>query len=216
MLLLFNIQTILATENADIRFPFDRYKDEDWDIEHVRSKASKSVTVNHRHAWCADMLEYLTGVNGTYSDNGDRDGKKFSELQIQAISEMSHDENKKLAIKILELFSTDVISDDIFEKVYNEVSVLFGENIDPENIDSISNLALLDSATNRSYKNAMFPIKRKKIIENDMNGIFVPICTKNLFLKLYSMRMADLLYWTADDARNYLNAIKKTLHEYLT
>ena len=51
--------------------------------------------------------------------------------------------------------------------------------------DNISNLALLDDETNRGYGNAMFFIKRKKIIENDKQGIFVPICTKNVFLKYY-------------------------------
>jgi hypothetical protein len=61
----------------------------------------------------------------------------------------------------------------------------------------------------------MFPIKRKKIIDNDMNGIFVPICTRNLFLKSYSRKMSDLLYWKANDASDYLAGIKRTIKEFL-
>ena len=61
----------------------------------------------------------------------------------------------------------------------------------------------------------MFPIKRKRIIENDKNGIFVPIATKNLFLKFYSKKMGDVMYWNGDDAKDYIESIKLTLKEYL-
>ena len=77
-------------------------------------------------------------------------------------------------------------------------------------------MALLDSTTNRSYGNSFFPIKRKRIIENDSKGIFVPIATKNLFLKYYSKKLGDVMYWNNDDAKDYLDAIKITLKDYLT
>jgi len=73
----------------------------------------------------------------------------------------------------------------------------------------------LDAATNRSYGNSFFPIKRKRIIENDKNGIFVPIATKNLFLKYYSKKMGEIMYWSSNDADNYLAAIKATLEDFL-
>ena len=82
-------------------------------------------------------------------------------------------------------------------------------------MDSIGNLALLDAATNRSYKNAMFPIKRKRNIQNDMNGIFVPICTKNVFLKFYSKKLGEVMYWNESDADDYVKAIQEVLSEYL-
>lgn len=61
----------------------------------------------------------------------------------------------------------------------------------------------------------MFPIKRKRIIQNDKNGIFVPIATKNLFLKFYSKKMGDVMYWKSTDAENYIESIKQTLKAYL-
>ena len=79
----------------------------------------------------------------------------------------------------------------------------------------MKNLALLDSSTNRSYKNAMFPIKRKRIIHNDGRGVFVPICTKNAFLKYYSTSLGEVMYWQEADARDYLAAMKEVLKEYL-
>ncbi|MBN3253734.1 DUF1524 domain-containing protein [Pectobacterium brasiliense] len=81
--------------------------------------------------------------------------------------------------------------------------------------DGLGNLALLDSSTNRSYKNALFPIKRARIIDNDKQGIFVPICTKNVFLKYYSQSVTELINWSESDAKDYQKAIGQTLKEYL-
>ena len=82
-------------------------------------------------------------------------------------------------------------------------------------VDNLGNLVLLDVTTNRSYKNAFFPIKRARIIQNDMLGIFVPICTKNVFLKFYSQSSSDLMFWQESDSQDYIKAIKSRLSEYL-
>jgi hypothetical protein len=216
VLLLFNIQTILGTENADFRFPFYRYKDEDWDIEHVRSQTTKKIPKGQRHTWALDILEYLTGVKGYNTKKNDSEEESEKEQQAAAVSKMEdEDSEKKIASDLIKMLNSDSIDDQFFEKVYKDISELFHENENPDEINSISNLALLDATTNRSYKNAMFPIKRKKIIDNDMNGIFVPICTRNLFLKSYSRKMSDLLYWKANDASDYLAGIKRTIKEFL-
>lgn len=214
VLLLFNIQTILATENADMRFPFYRYKDENWDIEHVRSQTDKQITGTARKGWTVDVLEYFTGEKG-YSDkkvNGSQKTEK--EVQKEATKTLEKDE-KSFSQRLMAILDDEKIEDEKFDKLYSQLISHFDESAEPENIDSISNLALLDAATNRSYKNAMFPIKRKTIIENDMNGVFVPICTKNVFLKSYSKKMGDVMYWKDSDANDYLAAIKETLKEYL-
>ncbi|MGL6021833.1 MAG: hypothetical protein ACRC0A_01820, partial [Chitinophagaceae bacterium] len=64
-------------------------------------------------------------------------------------------------------------------------------------------------------RNAFFPIKRKRIITNDMKGLFIPICTKNLFLKYYSKQVKDVMYWQQKDAEDYLETIKEVLKDYL-
>ena len=45
--------------------------------------------------------------------------------------------------------------------------------------NSLQNLCLLDSSTNRSYKNDSFKEKRRKIIERELEGTFIPI-SKNV------------------------------------
>jgi len=207
ILLLFNIQTILATEHADIRFPFFRYKDEDWDIEHIRSQTDKQIAGSNRKEWLTDVLEYFTGERScTTSDEIEKQEAIIAELD---------DDKKEIANKILGILKADEIDDDEFDAVYIETSIFFKEDFDFDDKDNIGNLTLLDAKTNRSYGNAMFPIKRKTIVKNDMNGIFVPICTKNVFLKFYSKQIGENMHWSQNDASDYVTAIKQTLIEYL-
>ncbi|MEY8240446.1 MAG: DUF262 domain-containing protein [Cycloclasticus sp.] len=199
-LLLFNIQTLLATQEADVRFPFDRYKAEKWDIEHIRSQTDKDITGKNRNLWLEDVLEHFT------------DSRNPSVINT---SSTLTDKNKPLVKAICDLLNADSIADSVFNDLYKEVSKEFHEQDGADWINGVGNLALLDTTTNRSYGNAMFPIKRKRIIANDMNGVFVPICTKNVFLKYYSKKMDGLMFWQKPDAVDYLAEIKRTLADFL-
>ena len=53
------------------------------------------------------------------------------------------------------------------------------------------------------YKNAFFPVKRKWIIERERDGVFIPPCTKNVFMKAYSDNFSNLATWTQADADSY-------------
>jgi hypothetical protein len=217
ILLLFNIQTLLINKGADIRFPFHRYKIEKWDIEHIRSQTEKQIAGNYRKDWINDIVEYFTGKKtedllNEYENNGSGDAKVESE-EMETIN--------PLLFRLIEMFKNDTIEDQSFDLLRQDVEIFFKERVpaegpkENENVDSIGNLALLDGTTNRSYKNALFPIKRKQIIENDRYGKFVPICTKNVFLKFYSNQLGDVMYWRNSDANNYSNAIKETLKDFL-
>lgn len=213
-LLLFNIQTIIATQKAEMRFPFDKYKEENWDIEHIKSQTDKTITKANRKDWALDILEYYTGQNGYSTVITDDNEKTTKEIQIE-LAEKLNEKEKDFAVRLINLLDQEKTDDDYFQNLYDELSIEFKES-DFDQDDNISNLALLDETTNRSYGNAMFPIKRRRIIENDMNGIFVPICTKNLFLKYYSKKLSNVMHWQERDASDYLEAIKKLLKEYLS
>ena len=57
-------------------------------------------------------------------------------------------------------------------------------------------MILLDEYTNRSYKNAVFAVKRQRLLSLDQAGIFVPLCTRNVFLKCYSPQVDKLMFWS--------------------
>lgn len=202
LLLLFNIQTILNNKASNLRFPFDRYKKEDWDIEHIRSvKSDIPKGSSKQRRWLEAVLEYYTGTEDPQEQE-----KTFAKLE---------DDDQRLAVSIHACLAQDKITDAEFEDLYDRALVLFKEDNEPEGINSISNLALLDANTNRSYKNAVFPVKRRTILENDMRGTFIPLCTRNTFLKAYSSKLDGVMFWQKKDADDYLQAITSTLKPFL-
>lgn len=191
VLLLFNIITLLRVDKSDARFPFGKYKTEKWDIEHVCSQVDKIPSSdNQRRVWLDDMVDY-------FSKHGKEDDSAFMEELKSA-----HESAKTK------------IDEDEFDNLFKQISHKFNEN-QIEDRDSLGNLTLLDAQTNRSYGNAFFPIKRQYIIQNDESGVFVPIATKNLFLKYYSTKPKDIMTWSQEDADDYFTALETTLSEYL-
>lgn len=87
---------------------------------------------------------------------------------------------------------------------WKEFAVRVNES-EPDN--SISNLVLLDSNTNRSYGDALFFGKRNEIIERDKKSAYIPICTKNVFLKYYTNSPDFSVAWTEEDKNGYFAAI---------
>lgn len=173
VLLWFNISTIIKNEKSNIKFQFDRYKKQNWDIEHIRSQADKyPKNDKEKEEWISDIINQTTKTK-------------------EEILNMKKDFNK------------------FFDEMQEKIE---GKDNDFEK-HKIGNLTLLDSETNRSYGNAFFSIKRKTIIENDKNGTFIPICTKNIFMKYYSKKASHLQKWTKQDAEDYKNTILETFKE---
>ncbi len=212
VLLLFNIETILSTQKASMRFPFSQFKSEKWDIEHVSSRSEGGIDSKDRMVWAMDLLEYLTGYQEELDFNASTKEQIIQnvEVEIEKVSE----ENKSICKKLLNFIKEDA-PDELFSEIYDEVRKMFGEDKLEDN-DSISNLTLLDKNTNRSYGNAIFPVKRNRIISNDKSGVFTPICTKNLFLKYYNTHVKDQMKWSDSDAESYLENIYQVLNDYLT
>lgn len=192
VLLLFNIVTLLQNETSS-NFSFEKFKNEKWDIEHIHAKQSQGL--NSKELWDQWLNETKAEL--------DRISPKTEELN--------------LLIQKIHNVNTHNISQEIFDKLFAEVIEFFNSlEDDPSDINEISNLALLDAGTNRSYKNAIFSTKRSKIKDQDQKGVFIPICTKNVFLKYYSDDISKMYLWTAKDQKAYFKAINDTLKDYIT
>lgn len=199
--LLFNIVSLLSNPKSNSRFQFDRYKSESWDVEHIRSVASNiSEGISNQKKWLIDVKDYL--------DNSKLDTSPFK------LNDAEQNEKQRINSEINRILQAQTFQQDKFEDVYKSIIDLYdpsnGEAVD----NSIGNLTLLDRYTNRSYKNAIFPIKRKHIIELDKKAIYVPLCTKNVFLKYYSQNLDNMLYWRSEDSQNHQDAIVETITEY--
>lgn len=182
VLLLYNIVTMINNNNDNSYFPFDIYKNESWDIEHITS-ITDSIPQN-RIDWLKDAIVFVED-----SDEGN------------ALKDRAHNINHK--------------DDSLFEELFKDIVSHFNFYLVDQDINDISNLALLDSETNRGYKNAVFPLKRKTIIDREKTGVFIPICTKNVFLKYFSEYPPKISFWTQEDRDNYYNDLEIILKDYI-
>ena len=82
--------------------------------------------------------------------------------------------------------------------------------------NGIMNMALLDEQTNKAYKNVIFPMKRKYIMDKMGRDNFVPICTKNVFLKYYTGEVTQFYVWDENDRNCYFDKMCSSIYEYLT
>ena len=187
ILLLHNIRTMLANKNETSRFPFDRFKKENWDIEHIHAIATEMPrNKQHRIDWLNKSKEYINEDEDLTSSISD-----FVNSYDDKIKE-NPESFDELANSVLEYYSKK-------------------SNIETD-INDLSNLVLLDSGTNRSYKNAVFPAKRKTIINKEKEGVFIPVCTKNVFLKYYTPDLEQMTFWDENDRKHYFENIKSILH----
>jgi hypothetical protein len=189
LLLLFNVATLLQNSQSNLRFQFDSFKSERWNIEHVRSVTADKPERHH------DRVKWLETCRGYL--------------------ETMHDESELLVgIAAFTELPLANATNELFDPLYDRLIAYFKENTDEAADNSIANLALLDEYTNKSYKNAVFAVKRQRLLQLDQAGIFVPLCTRNVFLKCYSPQVDNVMFWSEADRDGYLAAMTNTLTNF--
>ncbi len=184
ILLLFNV---ISTMNSRYtKFPFERYINEKWSLEHIHAQNSEDLkTDKQRILLLEEQKVYFKNSN--------------EEELVKRINEVLEEDK-------IDLDSFVNLQEEIFKKYTEEDSV---------NIHTIDNMALLSTDDNSALNNNVFPIKRDKIIELDEKGSFIPICTKNVFLKYYSKDVMQNSTWTKKDRDAYLEEFRAILINYL-
>lgn len=201
VLLLFNVELCIATENQ--RFRFDKFKMEHWDIEHVDSQNESDLQKpEERLQWLKNLVFILQREDSTSALCKECSAllKRYEKIPANEL-QFSTKDYQDIYRRANQYFSFDPASGDSdFESV----------DLSKKNKDSINNLTLLNSDINRSYKDAPFPYKRYYIIKQDMEGAhFIPIGTRNLFLKYFSSSQSsvsplNLMRWSEEDKNQYL------------
>lgn len=185
VLLLYNILTMLRNAKDNSQFPFDAYIDENWDLEHITS-IKEEIPKKNKDNWLSDAKSFI--------EPNSKDGN----------------------LLLLAIDKVDVTDEEQFKMIFEKIVDYFNQHINLEDdINDLWNLTLLDASTNRSYKNAVFPIKRKVIIEKDKSGTFIPLCTKNVFLKYFSTYPPKISFWSSEDKANYRADLIDTLSPFL-
>lgn len=198
---LFVLLNILDCNKSNERFRFDLFdKCKGWDIEHIDSQTpndfqqDKNKTEWLTSAWNELDKKQREAFVKFFFESENVDTDKFD------IASVSLDEFESYAAFIVELTqdSTDKIKD----------------------TDKLGNLALLNLDINRSYKNDIFPLKRKAIIKKINSGTeFIPPCTIKAFTKFYTKSASRITSWQNADFEGYycvMNSFFKSFMEYKT
>jgi hypothetical protein len=174
---------------AIYRFPFDALDAFGWDIEHIDSATTNSLVNPDEQKLWVEEAEIALGLTLT-------EDKDYSKLKAAWLS--ANGENKtSLMSNILEFIKS-----------------LIGESDSDERKNWIGNLTLLDSGTNRIYKNKIFAKKRQIIRERINHGVYVPVCTQNIFNKTYPECTKDNLRWDFNDKKSYHQYMLDTIEDF--
>ncbi|WP_148787327.1 DUF262 domain-containing protein [Campylobacter concisus] len=186
ILLFFNIATILNNKSSNIRFFFSEFSTKRWSLEHIHAQNDKGLKDKKaQDAWLSSVEKYL-------------DDSKTSDKELTKMIGSFKEDNKRNDFYILQ----------------TEILNRFGDK-ELLDIHGIENLALLAADNNSSLSNGPFIEKREKIIEMDKNGEFIPICTKNVFLKYYTKELSNVYFWSKQDQEDYKGSIIETLENFL-
>lgn len=187
-----NLKNILLFSNI---YPYLASIKEDEKNEEIKQKRKNvqrfSFSKFYNGKWDIEHIQPQT-LNNDISDLSEADQKqKIEEATIYAknheFPEIEGQNNKEKWKRFVEIYNAQT---------------------DDDECNSITNLVLLDSATNRSYKNSFFSEKRRVIVSRDYEGVFVPPCTKNVFLKYFTDLFGDgnesnNYDWTKNDSDAY-------------
>lgn len=192
VLLLMNVETVRRTNERSARFSFEAHAAGDWSLEHVHAQNAQALkTVEQWSAWLSLQKEAIESMRDV--------GAEHDELLSQIDSELPG------------------ITRQSFEVLERRVrSVLSPESEVPEGLHLLPNLALLSATDNSALSNSLFLTKRKRIIEMDRDGCYIPVCTRNVFLKYYSDHEDQQPYfWAREDRDAYFAAMREQLVPYL-
>ncbi len=193
VLLLHNILTILNNEELNSEFPFDKYKKVSCDVEHISPTNIKKVPENK------DEKIKLLKSRLEYFEEKDKEDIKNKISEINSQQNVDAEEYKDFyENKILNYFNEGLIKNDMQQ--------------------NIGNLVLLNKEINRNheYSNALFPEKRKILIEYDQKYRYIPLCTKNAFLKYYDEENMhnEPFKWTDSNAAAYRKDIVGKIEDF--
>ena len=199
VLLLFNVETERRMDEKKRRFPFDKHKESYWSLEHIHAQHSVGLETNDKiHSWIKAHLKLLK--SGAFGEH-----PELIKRMDAFVRELENSANVNNARKRLQEMQTEA------NRIFTP-----GDTVDKDETyrDNIANLALLDTGQNAALSNYVFDAKRDIIIGYDMEGKYIPICTKMVFFKYYSPTDATLHFWGESDRSHYMESINEIIKPY--
>jgi hypothetical protein len=201
VLLLMNIETVLGSSDPGSRFSFHAYARDGWSLEHIHAQNAQGLKKeNQRRDWLEAHVKKIRRTAWS------------AELQPTADTVAAQID----AHLALPAGRTDNIG---FQDAADKVFALFGapgSDTTEDDMHGLGNLALLQRDSNSKLNNAVFALKRERILELDEHGAYILPCTRNVFLKYYTAAEdQQLSIWGPQDQSPYYEKLLETVSPFL-
>lgn len=207
MLLLFNVETIRQKGDENNRFPFERYKKQGtWSLEHIHAQNSDSLKTNDEwRDWLTDHKRSLETIREeSINSNNSQQVTEIENIIKEIDNVVLHINTKNYKGSIRNEFNA----------VSQKVILILSDGNDSSQKHLLSNMALLTVGENAALSNSTFDVKRMKIIDMDKNGDYIPVCTRNVFMKYYSNpNTTKLHFWSDSDRKSYIKEMNRVLYD---
>lgn len=192
LLLLFNVETCRE------RFPFKEHSGQSWSLEHIHAQNAQDL--NRAEQWEIWLQEHRKALHDIRTEaNAGAIDKVLAD--IDGATPHLH---------------TRQFGQEEFKALAGPILLALNDGVVEEADHSIANLALLSHGANAALSNAVFEVKRHKVLEMDRRGDHIPSATRNVFLKYYAPAgRLQPHFWSPSDKDAYLQTIKTTLAPYL-
>ncbi len=209
VLFLYNVESTYQ-QKLDF-FPFDKYKELNWTLEHIHAQNSEHIDQSDKEKW----VEWFEENNKALARLKER--LSNDDNFISLYTNFTNEHNRLLKNKNNYSFKEFCA---VFDDVLKFFDSLNEKDNTPSEVHGISNMALLDPATNSSVGNSVFEVKRQRIMDADAKGEYIPICTRKVFMKYYNNNDSDftvqqIFYWSEKDRKHYLENIMNVLKQYI-
>jgi hypothetical protein len=196
LLLLMNVET---TTQSGLRFPFSRHVGQNWSLEHIH--AQNADTLNKADQWKTWLIDHQSALDAVTTDIN---RGEIGQLKCEVAA----------AIADLIAGKSGTFSGENFNALSARVLKVLNQDDAPDH--SFRNMALLSSSDNSRLSNSVFEVKRQMILELDRKGNYVPVCTRNVFLKYYAQADAQQPhFWSEADKNSYFQEARSRLKPYL-
>lgn len=186
VLLLYNIAMLINANNTYERFPFELYKNETWDIEHINPQTPQEASEDEKRAWLESYLDVLQGM-----DEMSKDSALIEDMQDCLTGRLNNFELiAKRVHESLEITDNNSITNLVL--------------LDASTNRGYKNACFSDKRTK------IIEVERTK--NNDEK--YIPIGTKWVFLKGYE-HSKQLIIWSAGDMQDYAADISKSIYTML-
>lgn len=195
-LMLMNVETVRQRKRSSDRYSFREHAGGRWSLEHIH--AQNAERLNRADQWETWL--------------------RLHHKALVAYDEIDQSEKEAVLDRVERVLTKTTITEADFRPLERELIELLSVGVDSSDggVDSIANLALLDGGDNSALSNSVFAVKRAAVLERDRQGSYIPVCTRNVFLKYYSPADEHQMhFWSARDQEHYLSEIVTNLRDYL-